>query len=234
MNDAVTTIDLLPGSVSKFVYLSTIQMLLMYLTLILIIVAIESKKRHLLMYISAFVVLIVGINSYQRIINMNHKELLIPYTNSAAIAISYDNTLDVFTDDTTKQYKRQFEQTLTTYISRYGISNISFYPLDTNLLTSSYFYNYPFIQLDSLRLVVWEKTWLGKIEQVDSPLNADILVFENNPFLKPEQIENILHANTYIFGPTNKKQTVNIWKKIFEQRTYINMHETGSIRLEVK
>jgi competence protein ComEC len=235
MNFSVLTIDLLPGSVSKYLYLSAFQIVLMYISLILIIVALETKRKQFVLYAFSCIVCIVGINSFQRIQNMNHKELLIPFTSSVATAISYENNLHVFAEDTSSQYKRNFEQTLTSYISRYGIKNISFFPLDTNMVTDVYFYKYPFIQFDSMRVVVWEKNWLNKWHQIEMPLIANMLILENNPFVKPEQIEHMIQVYTYVFGPTNKKQTVNIWKRIFEQynKNYINMHESGSLRFIV-
>lgn len=227
LNYSVDFIDKIPGSVSTFVYVSFFQMLLLYLLCFILVQFYLNRNSKLIMPIFVVLMFFVGSSSIKAIKNLNHAEVVIPHGVDDALVFVYDNELKVFSSEWTDELKASFKMGFSKYIAIHDIKKLSYITKDKEYTDNTFSFLYPVFQLKETKgLIISSK--LNFVER-ETPLKSDIVIFENNPFLKVDQLKQNLISSEFVFSNSNKPRTINAWKQIFskEQIPYHNIKESG-------
>lgn len=228
LNFAIRTIEQLPGSISENLYVSGIQMLILYSGIFLFYQAVTSKRR-LLMYpagLAFFTYFIFG--TVHIFANFSKREVIIPHLQSTSIIITEGNTCTVLTKDTSDIFQKQFQTTYKKYASIHHIDEINFISYDSTYQSNTVFYSRPFLQVHDQRFALWDGKW--SVLDTTSCLASSYILIADNPFFDQQRIAQTFCSGKPVFSASNSKYKVLLWEKIWNHSlpNYINIQKTGA------
>ncbi len=232
MNETVRFIESLPYAVSENLFITLFQTILLYAVIIFVFHGLVNKKRILLSAAFGSLFLFMIISSLHSIIQQHHKQFLYPHKTNDAIIIAEYNKCTVLTSDTSKIAQEKLLNNLNKYFLRHKISEVNFIHRDTAVQSHTFLYSYPLLRYLNKRLVIWDDNW-----ELSAPASGiDYVIFENNPFLRFENLTDQFENATFVFTTNNNKTTINIWERLINDYDipYVNMYKTGALSIKIK
>jgi competence protein ComEC len=228
MNGSVNFIDKLPGSVSQHVFISFLQMILLYAMIILLYHGILNRSKVFIRTSALLILVFAGIGSFHQIRQMQHKEMLIPYGLDDAIIVVDQGKCTVITDDTTHTFQKKFASSFGKYLTYHKIGEPVFISRSHSLATGSFIYHYPVIQYRNQRFLIFDNTW--KQNQSEHFFQTDYILLEQSPFVEFDKLSADFQNDIFIFTSNNKKNTVRIWERLAENKNipYYNIFSSGA------
>ncbi len=229
MNSSVRFIEGLPGSVSHHVFISFIQMVLLYAFILLAFHGYMNRKKLLITLSAVTLLLFAAISSTHTIRQLHHNEIVYPYGTGNAIVFAESSKCDVFTSDTSQTFKKQFLWSMGKYLTTHHIRKTTFIPRDSSINASTFIYQYPVICFHNKRLILWDGSWAPI--RTEKNIKTDYVLLENNPFIKFDEMKELFDESVFVFTPANKKNIVSIWERMIKnyELEYINMYQTGAL-----
>ncbi len=231
MNGSVRFIETLPESVSQHIFISFVQVLLLYAAVITAYHAFLNRKKALILTSSLCIVTFAGTGSIHKIMQMKHSEMIYPHGLGDAIVVADHGKCLVISSDTTNAFRTKFSRSFGKYITRYNLESPEFIHRDNVLKSGPFIFNYPVIQFKSTRMIIYDDKW--QTEDGIQNIHPDYILFEKSPFVEFDRLKEEFGNSVFVFTTDNRKNTVNTWEKISEGKSipHYNMFRSGAFIL---
>lgn len=234
LNYSVALVDQIPYSVTNFIYISYSQMILLYVMIFLLSKFYKHKNSKLVLSFFVVLTLFVAESTINSFKNFNRKEIIIPKGADDALVFAHYNKLNVFAEDINDDFKKKLKNNLSKYLTVSDIKKIKYIDKNNKYKDKLTYFNFPVFQFADYRGLIIDNNI--DLENKNQPIKVDMLIFENNPFIKLYELNNSVKSSNYIFSSTNSFRSINAWKRRFDKDkiNYHNINEKGSFVVRAK
>jgi len=229
MTTSVKFVDSIPFSVTETIYVSLLQMFILYVLIFSIYKMYISKYKYLLFVSLCCLIVFFSVRSYRVVNNWNTSEIIIPYLrNQSAVAIISERECYVILEDTSKQTISSYKMMLDNYNKSKNIKNIYYHSINDEIKTSYFSFSYPYVIYGEDRYIFWKPEWQKSIAGKKQKVTG--ILFHNNPFVKFDKVDEIFNSDLFVFTTSNKIQTVRIWENLLKNhnKKYYNIYNEGA------
>jgi competence protein ComEC len=208
LNTSVFWIESLPASVSENLYMTQLQMIILFLVIICGAILYFAAKRQLIWPVLSLLILFIGLGIFRDVKNQT-KEVFVVYNlrgNSGINCITGDEHV-LFTDFETFDVESTNKQ-LGNYWLAEGVSKEKFVDLNqfgqqymfTNLLridNRRVFLKSGFVGFADIRALILVDDYYANM-RVDKPICVDYLIYTGDAFLPPEKLNSLFEYELVI------------------------------------
>jgi len=232
MNGTVNFVDQLPGSVSDYVFISFAQMLLLYMSIILLFHGFINKQKLLIRFGLLTGMAFTVLGSIHTITKMHHQDFIYPHNSGKTIIIAYQGKCTVISEDTTSDFQEKFKWKFKKYLTANQIDEIVFLPRDSVVTTNHFNFHFPVLVYNHSAMMFWDDSWKTD-PSTSTAFQPDFIIFENNPFLRFEDINVQFNTPFCVFTTNTKRNTVNVWEKLLKkhENKFVNIYKSGAFIL---
>jgi len=231
-NGLIFLISQLPGAIISGISISLLGLFLLYLMIISVVIAIESKRFKWLQVSAAFLLLFSLNFSYHRIKAYHKSELVFYHTNKNKTLIDVIHHAVSWSIQDEELSETDIGFMAENYRTKAGIQTI--YPIrkDERHRSPEFFYHGRLIQFKNIKIQIID----GKqLPQYHLPPTVDYILLENNTPVKLEALAAYFKTKKFILSANNYYQKIEEWKKEASLADYeiIDIKEEGAFILSV-
>jgi len=209
-NGLIFLISKLPGAVLSGIWISPFGLILLYLMILSVVIAIESKRFRWLQ-LSAALFLLFSLNfSYHKIKSKNKSELIFYHTNKNKTlidAINHSVSWSIHNEDLSET---DIDFMAKNYRTNSGIQTIHSIEKDERHRSPEFFYHGRLIQFKNIKIQIID----GKhFHRYHEPPTVDYILLENNTSVKLEELAAYFKTKKFILSANNYFKKIEEWKK---------------------
>ncbi|MCQ2285192.1 MAG: ComEC/Rec2 family competence protein, partial [Bacteroidales bacterium] len=223
MNHIITFIEELPGAVTRDIDYSNIQVILLYLTILLLYLAIKYKKRNFGWACYAIFALFSTTFAIRKVTLIQQNETICyNIRKEQALCFCQHQQAIYFTDSIRSEKNKSYQYSIQNHARKQHAHKI-FIPIDTakydadNLLKRD---NFIFSGGKTYYLLKGK----ARLYACQNPATVDVLVMGHNPTQKPEQVFQAIHFKKVIADGSNTPFYIECWKT-YCQNNHIDFQE---------
>lgn len=211
LNTFITTIEQLPFAVSKNIYISAPELIILTLLSILMAIMLIHKKTKLLFVNLILIVLFLGANIYQK--NLPNQFIVYQSGKYDYISFIHDNLETALTDADVIEYPELLDYQTLEHRIRFHIKTRQL--LDLNKPGASFAVNFfhqkQFIGFHDLKIALINTDY--SMIDVESPIELDYLIISGNPEIDIPKILKTYSCKKIIVSSSTAPWSIKKWKK---------------------
>ncbi len=231
-NGLIFLISNLPGAIISGIWISPFGLFLLYIMIVAVVVAIETKRFKWLL-ISAGLLLLFSVNfSYFGIKAQHKSELVFYHTNKNKTLIDVINHSVSWSIQNEDLSETDIGFISKNYRTNSGIQTIHSISKDERHRSPEFFYHGRLIQFKNIKIQIVD----GKqLPQYHRPPTVDYILLENNTPVKLEELAAYFKTKKFILSANNYFKKIEEWKKEAVVAGYemIDIKEKGAFILSV-
>jgi competence protein ComEC len=213
MNSVIHTIEQLPGSLLKGIYISAPESLAVYLLVLLSVLYLFEKKTYLFKYILGVSLILVVSFTYRKYSVLNQSQMIVYQVKKSDLIEFIEGDHAYLTGDSLslKDEKKINFSVKNNHICS-GIREIEYLPLNKDIALQKFgnmFMSGNFIQFKNQRIV-----WVNSVQKCRSKvkLKCDYLVIAGNPYLKIADLLRLYEPERIIIGSSCSSYRSKRWE----------------------
>lgn len=217
MNGIIVGIQRLPGAVTHNIDYSMLQVLLLYSTLFLFLIAITRRKRAYFWASYAMISLFSFTFCLRKIILLQQQETLVyDIRKATAIYVGWQQQGILFSDTIQSNTDQLYNYAIGNHARRQHAKTV-IVPLDTAHYEAPFaFKQGHFLQANGKSFYLLNRK--ERLYAIENPILVDVLFLRNNPSQKPEEVAKAIYFQSVIADGSNSRYTIDRWQR------YCNEH----------
>jgi len=211
MNGIVAFVEGLPGSVTRDIDFSAGQVLLLYLSIIMIYCVIQYRKRGFFWACLGFMTLLSGTFALRRV-QIEHRKEMVVYNirNVTALEFCHGTQCLLFSDSINDAADSRYAYSIQNHARKLH-AQWTFVPVDTPRYETPFLVKRgPFIQCDGKCYYILNRE--NRVVPCGMRPRVDILLLQHNPTQRPELVAEVLDFRTVIADQTNTPFYKERWR----------------------
>ncbi len=223
MNFISLSIEALPFSVTRDVYIDFSQMLLLYLAIICVAIYFFNSKQYKHLFIGIVAILVFGgIGLYQEIASKNQKYFIVYNINKTTAINIIDGNTNVMFANLDSLETKDIEFSAKNNWLKKGLQEEKYINLSSGresvlsnlaaINTKSIFFKKKFIVFAGIKIFVLDDSFSYLIiDESFKKISVDYIVLSNNPTIKLSELGQYFDFKTVIIDSSNKNSKVESW-----------------------
>lgn len=211
INYSVLYIERLPFSITQNISISTLEVFILYLIIILITAYLLHKNIRYLQFSLITIILLISMNIYHKVIMLNQKQFII-YNISGLSAYNFISETDnVLISNVSKSDKEmKLDRTIKNNCIALGLTNEKFIDINDNISNKNIIYKDNFIGFYNKRFMIIRDEELRKYNTKEKT-DIDYLVLANNNKMTIKELSSMFNAKQIIIDSSNPKYKADKW-----------------------
>jgi len=210
-------IDKIPYSVSTDIYITPLQVFIMYAIIISIFTFFVYNRKQLLYLFLTSILIFVSINLINKIINTKNKEFIVYNTRKDLILNIIDGKNNIIISDTSVfSDGKVIKFSIKPYWITRQVKNPQKINIDSafgNIFQNkNCFLKNSFFQVENKRFILLNNTNILK-NQTDKKIALDYVILSQNVYLDIAELSNFFEYKTIVFDGSNKSWRILKWKE---------------------
>jgi len=225
MNSISLGIESLPFSVSEDIYINTIQLFVLYLTIVFILVFFFHSRKYKHLFLSILSLIIFSSVSLVNAVMSKDQRYFIVYNINKTTAVNLiynrDNLLFANVDSIVK---KNIEFTAKNNWLKKGLNSEKYINLSsgkesvltniTSINNPNIFYKHKFISFDGIRIYILDNGFNALIlDESFKKMKVDFIILSNSPTIKLEELNEYFEFKKIIIDSSNSIKSVEMWQE---------------------
>ncbi len=233
LNESVKFVENLPYAATKGIFISVLEVILIYALLFFLLRFIENRKaRNLQMALATSIVIMLGFN-IGKWENLQQRELIIYNINGeTALAFHEGNRAYFIANNSLANDERKLNFHIMNHRYANGIEETENISLDGKEKASQrIFRSGNYISVNGKRIFIADSTFEKR--QVKQKLKVDLILLSGNPKLKIQDLDSMYDYKTLVIDGSNSYYQVGKWKKYLnKKKENLILGEMGSFTID--
>lgn len=233
LNESVKFVENLPYASTKGIFISVVELVLIYFLLFFILRFLENRRaRNLQMALVTSIVLVVGF-SIGKWENLQRQEFIIyQIRGETAMAFHEGNQAYFFSKKSLTEDERKMNFHILNHRYKNGIEDSKIIFLDGKAEENGRIFKLgKYLAIGETNLFIADSTF--KKRKVNEKLKVDMIIVSGNPKLKIQDLDSMYDYKTLVIDGSNSFYLVEKWKKYLNpKKENVLLGETGSYRIE--
>ena len=212
MNGIVTFVEQLPGAVTRGIEVTSTQLLLLYVVIILAYWAIRYRKKRVGMAALTCFALYAGTLFWRKVELLRQEEMVVyAVPKTSALSFCHQQECVVFSDSIADVGDKKFQFAAGNHVRRQHAACV-FVPVDTARYDCDYLCKRgPWIRFNGKTYYLIKRK--EKLYPTSGPVPVDVLILLHNPVQLPDEVAEVLSFQEVIADETNTKFYIERWRE---------------------
>lgn len=215
LTTSIDMIQSLPGATIKNFFISDIQFIFLFISIIFFVSYLNSKSFLKFAGVMLSLIIFFSIHSARIITSLKNQECIIPNAKNIWLVARISNQCYFVVNNKTEEVNKIIESQYKTYFARYNIKKYHLINLDTTIKINKFLFYYPFVIFNDK--ILWFITSVKK----KMPFEPEFAILTPKEYVNFNSINEIVPKAKIIATSDNRHKTIEKWQKLSKTYNFI-------------